>query len=245
MQVELANNGREALEMAGNRHYDLVLMDVQMPEMDGLEATRRIRALPDRESLPIVAMTANAYDEDRKRCLEAGMNDHVAKPVDPETLYATLRKWLPGNIAPDELAAEEILAEDEGDANLRRLLAAIPGLDSDAWLGVQPGMAHYYLSLLQKYADGQSDDMDRLRTRLGEKKFKDALILIHSLKGVAGILGIFGVLDLASELESAIRDNDESQIGRVMEALEDEQQSICSAIAQLSKSAAKGREGIA
>ncbi len=244
LQVELANNGREALEMVGNRHYDLVLMDVQMPEMDGLEATRRIRALPDRENLPIVAMTANAYEEDRKRCLEAGMNDHVAKPVDPETLYATLRKWLPGNIAPDELAAEGILAEDEGNANLRRLLAAIPGLDSDAWLGVQPGMAHYYLSLLQKYADGQSDDMDRLRTRLGEKKFKDAQILIHSLKGVAGILGIFGVLDLAAELESAIRDNDESQIGRVMEALEDEQQSICSAIAQLSESATKGREGI-
>ena len=244
MQVELANNGREAVEMVSKRHYNLVLMDVQMPEMDGLEATRRIRAFSSQENLPIVAMTANAYEEDRRRCLEAGMNDHVAKPVDPETLYATLRKWLPRNIAPDELAVGEILAEDTGDANLRRLLAAIPGLDSDAWLGVQPGMAHYYLSLLQKYVDGQSNDMDRLRTRLGEKRFKDAQILVHSLKGVAGILGIFGVLDLAGELESAIRDNDESQIGRVLEALEDEQQSICSAIAQLSESAAKGKEGI-
>ncbi len=243
MQVELANNGLEAVDMAGKQHYDLVLMDVQMPEMDGLEATRRIRALPGREDIPIVAMTANAYEEDRKRCLEAGMNDHVAKPVDPETLYATLRKWLPANMAPDEKASDKVLAEDESGAALRIQLAAIPGLNSDAWLGVQPGMAHYYLSLLQKYADGQADDMDRLRKRLGEKKFNDAQILVHSLKGVAGILGIFGVLDLAGELESAIRDEDESQIGQVLEALEDEQQSICSAIAHLSELATMGNEG--
>ncbi len=96
LQVEIAETGREAIEMAARAHYDLVLMDVQMPELDGLQATCEIRRLPGLDRLPIVAMTANAYGEDRADCLAAGMNDHVAKPVDPPALYATLLRWLEG-----------------------------------------------------------------------------------------------------------------------------------------------------
>ena len=88
--VDLAENGEVALRMIGDNDYDLVLMDMQMPVMDGIEATRIIRANPRYESLPIIAMTANAMASDRELCLEAGMNDHIAKPIDPDQLFGVL-----------------------------------------------------------------------------------------------------------------------------------------------------------
>ncbi len=94
LNVDLADDGAQAVAMAQRSGYALVLMDMQMPKMNGVDATRVIRTLPGWAKIPILAMTANAFGEDRQRCLEAGMNDHISKPVDPARLYEILFKWL-------------------------------------------------------------------------------------------------------------------------------------------------------
>jgi CheY-like chemotaxis protein len=98
--VDVAADGQQAVDLASRQAYHLVLMDMQMPVMDGTEATRRIRALPNGATVPIIAMTANAYAEDRVSCLAAGMNDHLAKPVEPDVFYDTLLRWLQASPRP-------------------------------------------------------------------------------------------------------------------------------------------------
>ena len=124
---DVASSGLDAVAYAQAYRYDLILMDMQMPKMDGLAATRAIRALPDYGNSPIVALTANAFIEDRQRCLDAGMSGHIAKPVTPVTLAAALAHWLPDLDVP--------VSEAPGaDNELSRALARIPGLNvADTW----------------------------------------------------------------------------------------------------------------
>jgi two-component system sensor histidine kinase/response regulator len=202
--VDIAHDGEEAVAMATRQHYDLILMDMQMPVLDGLAATEKIRALPGWSTIPILAMTANAFDEDRQRCLNAGLNDHVAKPVKPNVLLAALARWLPAE--PVDGAAAAVSADHLPAAPS---LSSIPGLDAEFGLQAVRGRVTSYQRLLGKFAENHAGDFERIRQELLSNNANEARRLAHSLKGAAGTLGAVAVQQAAAALEAAIREGKE------------------------------------
>jgi signal transduction histidine kinase/HPt (histidine-containing phosphotransfer) domain-containing protein/ActR/RegA family two-component response regulator len=190
LAVDTAENGREALEKARAVAYDLILMDMQMPEMNGLEATRAIRAGSARPRTPILAMTANAFAEDRQACREAGMDDFLAKPVDPAMLYTALLQWLP-QISPAPVEAERP--------------AGVPGFDPGRGLEAVGGNPDLYRRLLRMFIDQHGNDAELLRSLAAQGDLRAVQRLAHSLKGAAGALGGLQVQAAADAVQAALR----------------------------------------
>jgi CheY-like chemotaxis protein len=199
--VDLARNGEIAVHKVGETDYDIVLMDMQMPVMDGITATQEIRKLPRFAALPIVAMTANAMESDRQRCLDAGMNDHVPKPIEPEQLWRTLLRWIKPRHSPGDIT----LLSAPGSLDGIGLPSAIDGLDVDNGLRRVLGNKSLYLLMLRRFLSGQKTAADELRAAAAAGDFATAERIAHTTKGLAGNIGAADVQQAAAEVESAFK----------------------------------------
>ena len=226
IDLDIANNGREAVEMAHAKPdaYVCILMDMQMPEMDGLEATRAIRADAACRDLPIIAMTANAMKKDLDACLAAGMNDHVTKPIDRAVLAATLRRWLPASsrLAPGDSATEsasptEVLSPTD-------VPSPIPELEGLNLTGAVTRLGIGFDALrrlLVRFADGQARTVTELGAAVEGGDTTAAARHAHAIAGAAGNLGADDLREAAKALEMAARAGrtDLANLGRRVQAL--------------------------
>jgi two-component system sensor histidine kinase/response regulator len=236
LEVVCANNGRLALQRLELEHFDGVLMDMHMPEMDGIEATRRIRQMPELSALPIIAMTANAMAADRERCLDAGMDDHLAKPIDLQQLYETLAHWLPGAytaspapaIAPAPLAPPPATPPTE--------LPPLVGIDTLLGLRQMGGDLSLYTTLLLLFLDSQKNSLDQLRLALADGQPKTAQRLAHTLRGLAGNIGAEALAAAAEALELALaNDAAVAEVGPLLDALAPCLAEVMASLAEWSK----------
>ena len=203
--VEVANDGVEAvrkmLEQPEPPNVDVVLMDLQMPEMDGYQATRKIRSDPRFASFPIIAMTAHATIEERQKCLEAGMNGHVSKPIDPSALFETLERFVSptvkGRAVPPQEPAPAAVAEADA-------LPEVAGLNTAEGLMRVAGNKKLYRKLLRQFSNTEADAAQRIASALAENDRALAERLAHTVKGVAGNIGAAAVQNAAANLEKAI-----------------------------------------
>ncbi len=256
--VDVAQNGEEALRRVHSARYDLVLMDMQMPVMDGVTATQAIRRIDRLRHLPIVAMTANARAEDRRSCLDAGMNDFLSKPIDPDVLWAMLLKWIkPRDSTLDALpdvtldfsfdlspeVAREIAHTTRQaqsvpppapppSATSEDLPYSVAGMDVKTGLNRMMGKKPLYLTMVRKYLEGQSSCTVVIKNALAAGDMATAQRAAHTLKGVSGTIGATEIPRLADAVENAIRaEQPPERITQALLALEAPQTALVQALA--------------
>ncbi len=208
VEVGIADDGAEALQALQRERFDAVLMDMQMPRMDGLEATRRIRQNPAFADLPVIAMTANVMTGDREICLAAGMNDYLSKPLSYQSLYATLARWTHRGDASGQWPEG---GREPGDAG--EVLDAINAM-------ARMGGRDIYLSMLAKFVPSQGAAVQSIRNALAADERETAERLAHTLKGVASSVGALLLAEAASWLEQAIRRGESNEYPHLIEGTE-------------------------
>jgi two-component system sensor histidine kinase/response regulator len=224
IQADVASSGAKAIEMLESRRYPLVLMDMQMPDVDGLEATRRIRARKDLRETPIIALTANAMRSDEERCLAAGMDGYLPKPIEPARLWATLVEWIvpPGG-------------EGAGDAAFtrpaRREGTPIPGIDLEIGLAHVAGNRALLESVLARYRETGGKQAARIRESIEAGDADLARLLAHSARGTAGTIGATGLCAAATALENGLVEGERGErLVPALEAFEREAGSLLAAL---------------
>ena len=200
----IANNGKEALEMLKKDAFNMVLMDIQMPIMDGLTATREIRAREDEyfKKVPILAMSARAFQKDTEECLEAGMNAHIVKPIDPTVLYEEMAKFLP--IAAETPSSGKGQGSDlsQEDENFLMHFQKVKNLDAKSGLYHVNNSRPMFLKILQGFVRDYGGNSFNLRSLIEQFHYDEATRIVHTIKGLCGTIGANHVQNLAATLEA-------------------------------------------
>ncbi len=221
INVDIANNGKEATVKVKEKKYDAVLMDIQMPLMDGYTATREIRAYKDdfyAKRLPILAMTANAMSGDKEKALAAGMNDHVAKPINPEHLFETLKKFVHISSADvQEKNSNEVRNKEKLDSVLPQRL---PGIDIEDGLLRVAGNKQLFKKLLFKLVEQYENATTDISKMLIENRLEEAQRFSHSLKGVAGNLGAESLQAASASVEHAFKEDRLDEVSGLLDILQ-------------------------
>ena len=232
VHVEIANNGAEAVQMIAVAHYDAVLMDIQMPIMDGYDATRQIRNNPKYQQLPIIAMTAHALSGDREQYLATGMNDYLSKPINKKHLYSILMQW----ITPDNRRQVTVIEKKPQPATYFRVPAVLPGIDVDGGLERICADHDLFRSLLLEFRQDFANAAIDIQTYIeGHRKddLKSATQLAHAIKGMAGNLGATDLYQTAKHLENALRLENHDQWSDNLASFTKALQQVLSSIATL------------
>ena len=204
LRVSIANNGKEAVQAVTEGAFDAVLMDIQMPVMDGYIATREIRKDDRFKDLPVIAMTASAMVQDRENAIEAGMNDHVSKPIDIDELFSTLLKWVhprEGEMPDDSAPVLEKKSKDDE-------IPELEGIDTKSGIARVGGNKKLYRKILIKFYTDYSEATTEILDAIGQNDQELARRLAHTVKGVSGNIGAGDLQEIAGQLESAITDGE-------------------------------------
>ncbi len=210
IELTLAENGKVAVEKANQMEFDAILMDIQMPVIDGYEATKLIRENDELKELPIIAMTADAMSGVKERVIEAGMNDYITKPIDVEKLFRTLTTWIKiedkDRVIVQPVTATTDIETEEVLENEFELI--IFGLDTEDGLKRVGGNRKLYLSLLRKFVDDFADIEAQINESISDRRNQDATRQAHTVKGVAGNIGANDIFDVAEKIETAMKIED-------------------------------------
>ena len=200
----IANNGKEALEMLKKDAFNLVLMDIQMPIMDGLTATREIRAREDEyfKQVPILAMSARAFKKDTEECLEAGMNAHIVKPIDPTILYEELAKFLPVAAETQGAAKDDEADISQDDKDFISHFQKVKNFDAESGLYHVNNNRNMFLKILQGFVRDYGGKSFNLRSLIEQFHYEEATRIVHTIKGLCGTIGASHVQNLAATLEA-------------------------------------------